>query len=496
MGLILALDLGTSTIKAGLVDEAGRLAQVAAREYMLDTPAPGWSQVSDQTVWRCVRECVHEVVAAAGARAGEIQAVGFSSSGHTFVCRDEAGEALYPFMTWLDQRGTAEAGMLLERFGLEEIYAHTGYPSKAPYCPAALLLWLRRNEPEMFRRVRHVHVVHDDVVWRLTGRAVTDHVLAGTTACFDLRRGRWWPEMLELVGLDESVLPEVVRAGTEAGRLRKDVAAELGLAPGLPVVVGTNDQLAGALGVGNCRPGIISETTGTAMALVTVIESPLDRLADGLPWWGNPLASYFSSLAIAPTAASVLKWYKDKFAPDESYDRLMAHAESVAIGCDGLTVIPHFSGTGPPHNQAAVRGHVAGLGFHHGKAHFARGIVEGVSFAFAELVEIIRSVSADLVSIRSMGGAAKSDFWLQMKADIVGLRVERAASAECALVGAAAMAASCIGWFASVPEASAAFYRPAHVFEPRDEYRAPYAEAYARYRHILEMILADDARGA
>jgi len=286
------------------------------------------------------------------------------------------------------------------------------------------------------------------------------------------------------VSIDQ--LPAIAPSGTVAGMVRPEAASELGIPAGIPVCLGTNDQLAGAVGAGNVRPGIVTETTGTALALVVTTPALLDDPRVCASRHVVPDAYY--AMCFTTTSAIVLKWFRDMCAAGEDYDTFLAGVESIAPGCNGLTMIPHFAGTAMPTFNPSARGAFAGLALGHTRAHMARAIMEACACSLKECLEPILDRGIAIASVRSLGGAARSDVWLQMKADLLGAPVERPACSDAASLGAAVLAAAGTGAFSSIEEASDAWYRPECVFEPDGSRFEAYREVYERYLDLYRRL--------
>jgi len=292
--------------------------------------------------------------------------------------------------------------------------------------------------------------------------------------------------MLDRAGVTREQLPRVLRPGSVIGELRPAAAAELGLQGGIPVCTGCNDQLAGAVGAGNVAPGVVTETTGTALAVVSTTPAILDD--DRVCVGRHPVPELFYALSYANTSAIVLRWFRDLVAPGESYEALTVEAGLVAPGSDGLTVLPHFCGTAPPALDPTARGAIAGLSLGHGRAHITRAIMEACACELRECLEPLLDRGMEIQSVRSLGGAARSDLWLQMKADLLGVPVERPECTDAASVGAAALAATGVGHFATVTEAAQAWYRPGREVSPDHERSATYEDIYGRYVDLARRV--------
>jgi xylulokinase len=478
--LYIGVDLGTTGVKAGLFDDQGRALADAAREIRLETPQPGFVEFDADAYIDLAFDAIREVLAEGDASA--VRAIGLSSQAQTFVALDLAGRPVRKAVSWLDVRAVAEAE------DLSSVSEQTGaWPVSAiASCPK--ILWLRRHEPEVMAQAWMIQVIPDYLIFRLTGRPASDPVTAGSTAAFDAWGFRWNDAILRACDLNSAMMPFVLKSGEAAGPLTPEAAEALGLSPEVVAVVGTNDQYAGALGAGNVEPGCISLALGTALALVAT--APLgDRPADLLaaPHPGSDGQEMMALLAYAKTSGVVVRWLRDELAPDWSYEQLFEAVGSVPIGAEGVSCIPHFSGTATPDFNADVRGAFAGLTLSHTRAHLARALAESLAFTVSENVERIRAVVPP-VEIRAIGGGARSDAWLQMIADATGLPVTRPQTREAACLGAAVLAMAGAGRHRSVADAARAVYHPGQRFEPRPERRAAYDAAHARYRALYQSL--------
>ena len=478
--LYIGIDLGTTGVKAGLFDATGAAVATASREIQLDTPAPGFAEFDADTYVDLAFDAIRETLD--GADASAVKAVGLSSQAQTFVALDADGRPVRPAVSWLDVRAEAEADELsaiATRLGGEPVNAIASGPK---------LLWLRRHEPDVMAAVRMIQVIPDYFLYRLTGRAATDPVTAASTGAYDRWKARWVDEVLGACGLDAGMMPDVLQPGTVAGPLTAPAAEKLGLSAGVVAVVGTNDQYTGALGAGNVEPGCASLALGTALALVATSTTRENVPAgEGLAVHpaSRPGHELYAVLAYAKTSGVVVRWFRDQFASGRSYDELFAEMDAVPIGADGVTCIPHFSGTATPDFDASVRGAFAGLNLSHTRAHLARALAESLAFTVRDNLDLIeRTVHVD--EIRAIGGGARSDVWLQMIADATGVPVERPKTREAACLGAAALAMVGAGRFATVAEAAARLYKRERRFAPDAELRERYDEARRRHRALFE----------
>jgi xylulokinase len=317
---------------------------------------------------------------------------------------------------------------------------------------------------------------------------VTDPCTAASTALYVDDTEDYSSEALRAAGLKKEELPRIQPAGTKIARLKPDTAQEWGLSPDTWIVAGTNDQYAGALGAGNCRRGIVTETTGTCLALVTLCEQLPEPMPAGLLGGRFPITRYNFALAYAKTAGLLLDWYLNAFCPDRSLRDLDLLAASIPAGSNGITVLPHFDGMISPTPNPDARGFICNLSLNHSASDLYRAVLESISFCFRENIELLKDTGFHPEVVRSIGGGAKSDLWLQMKADVTGLPVERPLVTEAATLGAAMLAAVGLGEFSSLTEASQTLYRSDRTFDPSPEQCGLYQNAYAQYRELCRRI--------
>ena len=310
----LTFDLGTTGLKTALVSDDGRVPAVHTVEYTPHAPRPGWLEMAPDSYWQAAVAGTRAVLAKTGADPSSVQAIGFSSQGQTFIPIDRSGRALYDAIVWVDNRAQ-EIGDAWSASWLtpESFRRSSGYP----WIPATLTVfkvaWLAKYQAEVLRAWKFL-CLPDYFVFRLTGEAATDYVIARMGGFFNLHRGAWDPALVEAAGITAEQLPAVLAPGQVAGRLRAEPACELGLPSGIPVCVGANDQLVGAVGAGNVSPGVVTETTGTALALIVTTPALLDDWCIVVGRHVVPELSY--AMSFTNTSAIVLKWFRDLCEPE------------------------------------------------------------------------------------------------------------------------------------------------------------------------------------
>jgi sugar (pentulose or hexulose) kinase len=494
---VLAIDIGTTALKAATFDRAGSLLAETSREYELMTPQPDWVEMSCDTYWSTLKAVLAELWGSPAVDRRSVVATGISAQGETLVPVDGNGRPLRHAIVWLDNRAQSEAIELDLHLGVERIYEVTGQPEMLAAWPAAKLRWLNANEPQTVSATHKYLLIEDYLLWRLTGEYVTEGSLATSTCYWDFRNKRWWPEMLELIEVDEAQLPTLVEPGSRVGPILADVAAELGLPVGTAVCAGALDQACGAIGAGNVASGGFSENTGAAIALCATIDGPRLDPQGRIPchYHGIPDTWMFHTFT---GGGIVLRWFRDAFCPDileqaratgaDAYDLLSQLAAGVPPGADGLLVLPHLQGAMAPENNDDARGVFFGLTLRHGRAHVVRAIMESIAFVVRRNVESMRELGVEIDGVRALGGGSRSGVWKQIEADVLGVRVTTMQQSDAGTLGAALLAGVAMGWWADVGEAAGSAVRESFTFEPDPANRALYDDAYGSYIETYEAL--------
>ncbi|MHB0875787.1 MAG: xylulokinase [Anaerolineae bacterium] len=483
--LLLALDLGISSIKAAVFRPDGRLVALRDVEHLRLPEGEALAEFDPEVYWQGIVAAVRGVLGPD--RAAAVAAMSISSHGETLFCLGADGRPTRPAILTLDGRAAAEASEIATRFG-ESVFAVTGQPEVLAIWPAAKIAWLRRHEPEVFAATARYLLPQGYALWRLTGRYADDPAVMTTSLMVDITRLEYWDEMLAFLGIDRPQLPELLPPGTVVGEMGRQAAEETGLLPGTPVVMGALDQLCGALGAGIVRPGHVSECTGTVLALVATTTAPVLTPGSTAPCYPHAVPGLYCLLPWHMTGGLALKWFRDRFAPGESYAALVAEAASVPAGAEGLLALPHLEGTQFPRANQAARGVFFGAGLRHGRGHFVRAILEATAFTLRQDLEALGAMGVTTDEIASFGGGARSMLWLQIKADVCGLPVRTQESEQTALLGAATLAAAGVGLHRNVPAAAAAMVRQSYRYLPDALVTAAYDRQYARYRRLSETV--------
>ncbi len=480
---LLGLDIGTSGAKAIVAAADGRVLAAATAEYPLSQPRPLWSEQDPADWWRGAREALRAAVAQSGVAPEQIAGLGLTGQMHGATFLDAADQVIRPAILWNDQRTAAACDEITERVGAERLIALTGNPALTGF-QAPKIVWLRNEEPANYARVARVLLPKDYIRLLLTGELATDASDAAGTLLLDLRARDYSDEVLGALEIPRGWLPRVYEGPEVTGRLRPEVAAELGLPAGLPVVAGGGDNAAAAVGTGVVRAGVLSSSIGTSGVLFAHSDGPALDPGGRLHGFCHAVPGAYHLMAVTLSAGGAFQWLRNTLraiAPDLDYSRLATLAEEVPPGAEGLLFAPYLTGERTPHLDPLARGAWVGLTSRHGLGHLARALMEGVVFALRDGLEIMRGLGVPANEIRATGGGGKHPFWRQLQADIYGAPVQTLAAEEGPAYGAALLAGVGAGVYADVAEAVAHGVRVTGATEPDAERVRRYDELYAAY---------------
>ena len=481
----LGIDVGTTAVKALVVDESGAVAGEAESPLDVSVPRPGWAEQDPAGWWQGTVEAVRAACAQAGVR--DVGAIGLSGQMHSAVLLDGADIVLRPAILWNDVRTTAQCRFITDVIGKVGLRRLVGNPALEGFT-APKLLWVRDEEPRVFERAHTVLLPKDYVRLLMTGEKATEPSDAAGTLLFDVRRGRWSQGMAAALDLDPAMFPAVLGSAGVTGRLTPSAAGALGLGPGTPVVGGGADNAAAAVGSGVVAKGAMQTSIGTSGTVVAPIERPRVDPGMRIHSFNHAVPDTWYLMGVVLSAGAALAWFRRALAGQEgtapAYDELIAKAAGTPPGADGLTFLPYLTGERTPHADSNARGVFAGMHAGHERGHMVRAVLEGVTFALRDSLELMRRLGVDAGEAVAVGGGARSAVWRQMQADVLGVPVVTVGPSGGAPYGAAVLAAAGSGGFASVEEACRAWIRPLDRIEPDLGRADAYEVAYERYRRL------------
>lgn len=490
MGYLIGADVGSQSVKALLLDPDGREVASAGQACAMSHPASGWAE-QDPGQWRDgLAAAIRALLASSGIRPAEVTHLGLASQVDGVVPVDRSLRPLRPAIIWLDRRAYDQAAALAARLGADRIFATTGLNADSSHI-APKVMWLREHEPATYQAAVSFPPAGGYLLGWLTGTLAQDHANASSTLLYDVGSGTWDEAMLDAAGIDPGALARIRPAAEIAGTLTEQAAAALGLDRRCAVVVGTGDEHGACVGAGAIVPGLVADVTGTAEPVAVTAPGPVfdaERVVEthahaitGLLLVENP--GFVSG-------GCTLWWGETILGTDQA--GLFARAAQAPAGSDGVLFLPALSGATVPRWNDRMRGVFAGLSMNHGPGELARAVVEGCAFALRDVLGRMDALGLSGQEIRVVGGGARSELWLQIKADVTGRTVQPVLSAEPTAAGAAVLAGLAAGTFADATDAVARTVRLApRAYHPDPRTRDVYAERYAQY-----LALYDGAEGA
>ena len=464
MTRLIGLDVGTTGLKAvALSADDGAVEAQASRQYGMAVPRPGWTE-QDPDDWFTAAE---HALAELGGRPPA--AIGLSGQMHGLVVLDGSMRPLRPALLWNDGRTAAECEEIERLVGRERLVELTGNRAATGFT-APKLLWVRRHEPEVWARIRHVMLPKDYVRFRLTGELGTDASDASGTLLFDVARRRWSDDVLEALEIPPGWLPPVRESVEAAGRAGDAVVA-----------AGAGDQAAAALGLGVVQPGPVSVVLGTSGVVFAALEAYRYDPEARLHTFCHARPGGWHAMGVMLAAAESLRWLRRALG-ELPFGALDVEAERWPPGTGGLMFLPYLSGERTPHNDPNVRAAFIGLGLEHDRGALARAVMEGVAYGLRDSVELLAEVGPRPVLGRVSGGGANSDLWRRITAAVLGMPLERTVTEEGSAHGAALLGGVAAGIFRDLDEAVDRCVRVADRVEPDAAWRQAYDEGYDRFR--------------
>ena len=493
----MGLDLGTTGVRALLIDRSGTVIGSASAEHPLHSPAPGWMEQNPVDWWASSCKAIREVLSRTGVAAGQVEALAASGQMHGAVLLDAAGDAVRPCILWNDQRSARECDDITRAVGTRRLLELTGNTPLAGFT-APKLLWVRKHEPELWARVAKVQLPRDYLNYRLTGVLACEPSDAAGTVLFDVHRREWSSEMLNALDLDMDLMPAIVQSAGVVGRVTASAAADTGLREGTLVMGGGADNACAAAGSGILEPGQVLCSVGTSGTVVAPAGLDVQNPGHNVHLFSHvsPRANYLMGVVLS--AGGALRWFRDTCCPDlvaaaarqgtDPYVAITAEAETAPAGAEGLLFLPYLTGERTPHGSAVARGVFFGLSPRHTRGHMARSVIEGVSYALGQSLDLLRGAGIAVESVRLTGGGAKSPFWRQTLSDVFNAPVTMQTVDEGPAYGAALLAATGGGAFASIEDAGRLVMQSGTV-EPRDAAVEVYRRGAALFSDLYQALV-------
>ena len=489
--LLLGIDVGTTGVKAILADAQGALLAGAGEEYPTAYPRPNWAEQDPDDWWHAAASVLARLLHGNAAVAERVAAVSVSSQAPTVVLVDAAGRPLHPALPWLDRRSAAQCERLHAGVGEEAIVATNGGRID-PYYLAPKLLWLRDEQPGVYRGAHRALVCNGYIVLKLTGAFTFDAAHGPLTLCFDAARNDWSGALLERMGLNPALLPPPSACGEIVGTVTPEAAQATGLPVGTPVLAGMVDATAAALEAGLVRPGDAGEMTGQSTVLIVSSDRPY--LGRELIPCGHAVPGQWLVVGAQVASGGALRWVRDQLGEPErlraaqegadAFDLLAALAAESPPGANRLVFLPYLYGERSPIWDSDARGVFFGLSLATRKGDLVRAVMEGAAYGLRHNMEVAEAAGFRTQSLACVGGGARSALWNQIKADVIQRTVHLPRAATGAPMGNAILAAAAAGLHPNVTAAVAAMVAPGRAFAPDPSNAPRYDALYAVYRGL------------
>ena len=486
--MFLGIDLGTSSVKAVLVDEQGHVVASAGQEYPILTPQSGWAEQAPQDWWHATRLSIQQLLQDQDGQ--RVQAIGLAGHMHGVAFLGEDLRPSSQAIIWADQRSAQQVQQMIDRAGAERLVIQTGTLPAAGFM-GPTLLWLQAHDPGRLAEAHKLLLPKDYLRLCLTGTLGSDISDASATSLFDINTRNWAFDLVENLDLPAHLLPELAESSAIIGTLLPTVAQELGLPPGIPCVAGCADQAAQALRNGLLEPGQLSITLGTGGQIFTALAQPEAHQA--LHTFCHAVPDRWYLLGAMLSGGLSLRWLRDLLrmqAQADAYATLVGEAALVPAGADGLLFLPYLAGERAPLMDPLASGSFVGLTLSHQRGHLARAVMEGVAFALRQILELMPPHDEPVLAV---GNALRGPIWRQMLADVTGLPLAPRQSYEDTGAGAAWLAAMATGTVdpkVYVPVNDALTLPDSALKERYDARYALFTQAYGQMQPLMHQLKA------
>ncbi|HEX3357937.1 MAG TPA: xylulokinase, partial [Tepidisphaeraceae bacterium] len=463
MSNLLGIDIGTSGTKTLICDEDGAVLATAMAEHAISSPKPGWSEQHPEDWWQATCAATKAVLKKAKVKPADISAIGLSGQMHGSVFLGDGTKALRPALLWNDQRTAAECAEIESKAGgRAQLIDLVANPALTGFT-APKILWVRKNEPKVYAKTKHILLPKDYIRLRLTGEYATEVSDASGTLLLDVVNRAWSDKLLGLLEIDKSFMPRLHESQEVTGTLNRQAAKEMGLREGIPVVGGAGDQAAGAVGNGIVRAGIVSATLGTSGVVFAHSDSPTRDPLGRVHTMCHAVPGKWCVFGCMLSAGGSFQWFRNQLAENEihaakrrkidPYELLIAEAQKSDPGAEGLFFLPYLTGERCPHPDPNARGGWIGLTARTRRRDMIRSLLEGVTFGMRDALQIMHEMNLPISEVRASGGGARSDFWRHLQADIYNRPIVTTNAEEGPAYGVALLAGVGTGVWSSVEEA-------------------------------------------
>ena len=478
----IGIDLGTSAVKLLLMNADGKIEKIASREYGLSFPHPGWSEQNPYDWYEQSVDGLKELLSECDKT--QVAGISFGGQMHGLVTLDEKDEVIRPAILWNDGRTTEETNYLNEVIGKDKLSEYTANIAFAGFT-APKILWMQKNEPQLWARVKKIMLPKDYLAYRLSGTFCTDYSDASGMLLLDVKNRCWSKEMMEICHVTREQLPDLFESYEAVGTLKPEIAEELGLSAEVKIIAGAGDNAAAAVGTGTVGEGRCNLSLGTSGTIfITSKKFGVDE--------NNALHSFdhadggYHLMGCMLSAASCNKWWMDEILKTKDYSGEQKNIEK--LGENPVFFLPYLMGERSPHNNPDARAMFIGMSMDTTREDMTQAVLEGVAFGLRDSLEVARSLGISIERSKICGGGAKSPLWRKIIAAVMNLKLDMIESEEGPGYGGAILAAVGCGEYASVEEACEKLVKVVDTIEPDPVLVEKYEEKYQQFRKLYPTV--------
>lgn len=479
---VIGVDLGTSSVKVSVMDRLGQIAAQEKYEYPLHQPQPGFSEQDPEDWVKGTTTAIKRLINEDGIDAEVIKGVSYSGQMHGLVLLNGEGKVLRPAILWNDTRTIKQCQEIRDKMGDCFIHLTGNQPLEGFTLPK--LLWVKENEPDIWAQAKSFLLPKDYVRYRMTGKQAMDYSDATGTVLLDIHQRTWSQEICQNFNIPMSMCPTLIESIDKAGQISEEYAAASGLSTSAQVFGGAGDNAAGAIGAGILHDGMVMSSIGTSGVVLKYEADAQNDYHGAVQYECHAIPGTYYSMGVTLSAGNSLNWFKHHFATDMDFDTMIWRASRRPIGANGLLFTPYIDGERAPYADANIRGSFIGVDNMQTRDDFTRAVMEGITFSFRDVMNIYQQHDQDFDTVIAIGGGAKSEFWLQLQANIFNKEVIALTNEQGPGLGAAMIAATGLGWFDSLQDCAKAFVHFGNHYQPQPDAVERYDKLYQIYHQV------------